>query len=81
VLGDLDRVTAWLMVNGYINAEPGYPQTISVMNPFSDLITDLYGTDTASHARTAIGVAAVPFNLPVVFRPKSRSPRPTREAL
>jgi enamine deaminase RidA (YjgF/YER057c/UK114 family) len=26
-LGDLDRVSAWLMVNGYVNAEPGYPQT------------------------------------------------------
>jgi hypothetical protein len=26
-LGDLDRVSAWLMANGYVNAEPGYPQT------------------------------------------------------
>ena len=40
------------MVNGYINAEPGYPQTTDVMNPCSDLIIDLYGTDTGSHART-----------------------------
>jgi len=66
-LGDLDRVTAWLMVNGYVNAEPGYPQTTAVMNPFSELIIDLYGTDTGSHARTAIGVATVPPNLPVVI--------------
>ena len=66
-LGDLDRVTAWLMVNGYVNAEPGYPQTTAVMNPFSELIIDLYGTDTGSHARTAIGVATVPLNLPVVI--------------
>ena len=34
-LGDLDRVSAWLMVSGYINAETGYPQTTDVMNPFS----------------------------------------------
>ncbi|HEX3426330.1 MAG TPA: RidA family protein [Acidimicrobiales bacterium] len=67
VLGELDRVTAWLMVNGYINAEPGYPQTTAVMNPFSELIIDLFGADTGSHARTAIGVAAVPLNLPVVI--------------
>ena len=37
-LGDLDRVTAWLMVNGFVNAEPGYPQTTAVLNPLSDLI-------------------------------------------
>jgi enamine deaminase RidA (YjgF/YER057c/UK114 family) len=65
-LGDLDRVTAWLMVNGFVNAEPGYPQTTAVMNPLSDLIVDLYGTEAGAHARTAIGVAAVPLNLPVV---------------
>jgi enamine deaminase RidA (YjgF/YER057c/UK114 family) len=67
VLGDLDRVSAWLMVNGYVNAEPGYPPTTAVMNPFSEFIIDLYGTDAGSHARTAIGVAAVPLNLPVVI--------------
>jgi enamine deaminase RidA (YjgF/YER057c/UK114 family) len=67
VLGDLDRVSAWLMVNGYVNAEPGYPQTTAVMNPFSELINDLYGADAGSHARTAIGVATVPLNLPVVI--------------
>ena len=25
-LGDFDRISAWLMVTGYVNAEPGYPQ-------------------------------------------------------
>ena len=74
-LGDLDRVSAWLMVNGYINAEPGYPQT-TVMNPFSDLIIDLYGTDTGSHARTAIGVASLPLNLSVVISAEVAPPIP-----
>ena len=59
-LGDLDRVTAWLMVNGFINAEPGYSQTTGVMNPLSDLILELYGTEAGAHARTAIGVATSP---------------------
>jgi enamine deaminase RidA (YjgF/YER057c/UK114 family) len=77
VLGDLDRVSAWLMVNGYVNAEPGYPQTTAVMNPFSDLIIDLYGADAESHARTTIGVATVPLNLPSSSPPKSRLPHPT----
>jgi hypothetical protein len=60
------------MVNGYVNAEPGYPHTTAVMNPFSELIIDLYGTDTGSHARTAIGVAIVPLNLPSSSRPDCR---------
>jgi enamine deaminase RidA (YjgF/YER057c/UK114 family) len=66
-LGDLDRVTAWLMVNGFINAEPGYSQTTAVMNPLSDLILELYGTEVGAHARTAIGVATVPLDLPLVI--------------
>ncbi len=35
-LGDLDRVTAWLMVYGMVNADPGYPQTTNAINGFSD---------------------------------------------
>ena len=66
-LGDLDRVSAWLMVNGYVNAEPGYPLTTAVMNPCSELIIDLYGHDAGSHARTATGIATAPLNLPVVI--------------
>ncbi len=66
-LGDLDQVGAWLMINGYINAEPGYRQTTAVMNPCSELIAALYGADAGRHARTAIGVATVPLNLPVVI--------------
>lgn len=66
-LGDLDRVTAWLMVNGFVNADPGYPQTTLVLNPCSELILSLYGATVGGHARTAIGVASVPLNLPVII--------------
>lgn len=65
-LGDLDRVTAWLSVSGFVNADPGYPQTTLVMNAVSALLLDLFGADVGSHARTAPGVTALPFNLPVV---------------
>jgi hypothetical protein len=37
-----------------------------VLNPFSDLILDVFGPDIGVHARTAIGVATVPLNLPLV---------------
>ena len=61
-LGDLDRVTAWLMVYGMVNAEPGYPQTTNAINGFSDLILELYGPDVGAHARIAAGMAALPLN-------------------
>ncbi len=67
VIGDLDRVVAWLMVSGHVNAAPRYPQTTAAMNPASELILALYGPVAGVHARTAIGVAALPLNLPVVI--------------
>lgn len=66
-LGALDRVSAWLMVSGFVNADPGYPQTTLVINPCSDLILGLYGLERGAHARTAMGVSATPLNLPVVI--------------
>jgi hypothetical protein len=64
-LGDLDRVTAWLMVYGLVNALPGYGLTTNVINGFSDLILELYGPDVGQHARIAVGMATLPLNLPV----------------
>jgi enamine deaminase RidA (YjgF/YER057c/UK114 family) len=63
----LDAVRAWLTVDGYVNASAGYAQTTAVLNPFSELILDVFGAEGA-HARTAIGVQALPLNLPVVIR-------------
>lgn len=61
-LGDLDRVTAWLMVYGMVNAEPGYGQTTNAINGFSDLILELYGQETGQHARIAVGMTTLPLN-------------------
>jgi enamine deaminase RidA (YjgF/YER057c/UK114 family) len=66
-LGSLDEVGAWMVVNGFVNADPGFAQTTLVMNPCSELLLDVFGSDVGAHARTAIGVATVPFNLPVVI--------------
>lgn len=65
-LGDLDGVTAWLTVGGFVNADPGYSMTTLVMNAVSELLIDLYGYDSGSHARIAPGVTGIPFNLPLV---------------
>jgi enamine deaminase RidA (YjgF/YER057c/UK114 family) len=64
-LGDLDRVTAWLRVFGMVNTAPGFDRTPAVINGFSDLIVDLWGPEAGPHARSAIGVAELPFGIPV----------------
>jgi enamine deaminase RidA (YjgF/YER057c/UK114 family) len=64
-LGDLDRVTGWLRVVGYVNCTAGFPHTFVVVNGFSDLIFELWG-EAGRHARAAPGVAALPFDIPVV---------------
>jgi enamine deaminase RidA (YjgF/YER057c/UK114 family) len=66
-LGDLDRVAAWLMVSGMVNVAPGFTQTTNVINGCSDLILELYGPEVGRHARTAIGMAQLPQNVPVVI--------------
>src|ERR1700728_4386758 len=57
---DLDRIVAWNVVNGHINADAGYSHTTAVINPASELILDLFGADIGAHARTAIGVTTQP---------------------
>jgi enamine deaminase RidA (YjgF/YER057c/UK114 family) len=64
-LGDLDRVKAWLRVFGMVNAAPGFTQTPAVINGFSDLILELWGAEAGSHARSAVGLAELPFSIPV----------------
>jgi enamine deaminase RidA (YjgF/YER057c/UK114 family) len=64
-VGDLDRVQDWLVVNGFVNADPGYPQTTAVLHPVSDLLLEVFG-NRGRHARTAIGVTALPMDLPVI---------------
>jgi enamine deaminase RidA (YjgF/YER057c/UK114 family) len=65
-LGTLDRVRDWVSLNGFVNADPGYPQTTAVLNPASDLLLEVFG-EHGRHARTAIGVVALPLNLPVIM--------------
>jgi enamine deaminase RidA (YjgF/YER057c/UK114 family) len=64
-IGDLDRVTAWLRLFGMVNAAPGFNQMPAVINGASDLLLDLYGPEVGAHARSAVGMAELPFDLPV----------------
>jgi len=64
-LGTLDRITGWLRVFGMVNSAPGFDQQPTVINGFSEVILDVFGADVGRHARSAVGVAALPFGIPV----------------
>jgi len=64
-LGDLYRIGAWLRVFGMVNSAPGFIRQPSVINGFSDLILELFGPEVGAHSRSAVGMAELPFNIPV----------------
>jgi hypothetical protein len=64
-LGDLDRISAWVRVFGMVNSAPGFEEQPSVLNGFSDLILELFGLQVGAHSRSAVGMAELPFNIPV----------------
>ncbi len=64
-LGSLDRITGWLRVLGMVNSAPGFDAQPTVINGFSDLILDVFGPEVGRHSRSAVGVAALPFGMPV----------------
>ncbi len=64
-LGDLDRIAAWSRVFGMVNSAPGFMQQPSVINGFSDLILEIFGPEVGAHSRSAVGMAELPFNIPV----------------
>ena len=64
-LGDLDRVTAWARVFGMVNSAPGFNRQPGVINGFSDLVLELYGPAVGAHSRSAVGMAELPFDIPV----------------
>jgi hypothetical protein len=59
------QADAWLRVFGMVNTARGFVRTPAVINGFSDLIVQLWGPERGSHARSAVGQAALPFDIPV----------------
>lgn len=64
-LGSLDRIVAWSRVFGMVNSAPGFNRQPAVINGFSDLIIEVFGTERGAHARSAVGLAELPFGIPV----------------
>jgi enamine deaminase RidA (YjgF/YER057c/UK114 family) len=64
-LGSLDRINGWLRVFGMVNSAPGFDQQPTVINGFTNVILDVFGAEVGAHARSAVGLAALPFGIPV----------------
>jgi enamine deaminase RidA (YjgF/YER057c/UK114 family) len=58
-LGDLDKVVRVVRLGGFINSAPDFLEGPKVLNGASDLMVAAFG-DKGRHARTTVGVAALP---------------------
>jgi enamine deaminase RidA (YjgF/YER057c/UK114 family) len=64
-LGDLDRIAGWGRVLGMVNSAPDFSRQPAVINGFSELILAVFGPEVGRHARSAVGMAALPFDMAV----------------
>jgi enamine deaminase RidA (YjgF/YER057c/UK114 family) len=64
-LGSLDLVRSIVKLLGMVNCSPGFNNTPAVINGCSDLLVEVFGEEIGSHARSAVGMAELPFDIPV----------------
>ena len=64
-LGSLDRIACWSRVFGMVNSAPGFNRQPAVINGFTDLIIAVFGSERGAHARSAVGLAELPFRIAV----------------
>lgn len=63
-LGSLDRVKGIVKIVGFVNSTPDFTSQPQVVNGASDLLVEIFG-EAGRHARSAVGMAALPGNIPV----------------
>ncbi|MCT8973170.1 RidA family protein [Microbaculum marinisediminis] len=63
-VGDLEKVTRCVKLNGYVNCTPDFRDQPKVVNGASDLIAEALG-DKGKHARAAVGTSALPLGVAV----------------
>jgi len=63
-IGDLERVTRIVKLLGFVNSAPGFGEQPKVIDGASELLISLFG-DRGRHARSAVGMAELPFNIAV----------------
>lgn len=65
VNGDWSRVLECIRLTGYVNSQAPFAKTPAVMNGASDLVVEIMGEEAGQHARSAVGVSALPGNAAV----------------
>src|ERR1700733_14958872 len=60
-IGDLDKVTRVVRLGGFVNSAPDFLDGPKVLNGASDLMVAVFG-EQGKHARTTVGVAALPLD-------------------
>jgi enamine deaminase RidA (YjgF/YER057c/UK114 family) len=65
VLGDLDRIARIVRLFGMVQCDPGFARQPEIINGASDLLLELFGEERGRHARSAVGMAALPRNITV----------------
>ena len=63
-LGDLDRITQVLKIQGFVNSTPDFTEHPSVINGASDFLVEVLG-DAGKHARAAVGMGSLPLGVAV----------------
>lgn len=58
-IGSLDAIKRIVLVNGFVNAVPNFPDSPKVLNGASDLFVSVFG-EKGKHARAAVAVAGLP---------------------
>lgn len=64
ITGDIDRIVQVVKVVGFVASTPEFTAQPAVINGASNLLGDILG-DAGTHARSAVGVAALPKDAPV----------------
>ena len=62
--GDLERVARVVKLIGFVNSAPDFTDQPKVINGASDLMVEVFA-DRGRHARSAVGVAALPLGVSV----------------
>lgn len=63
-LGSLNKVKRVVKVLGMVNCTDDFKDQPKVINGYSDLMVEIFG-DKGKHARSAVGMNALPFGIPV----------------
>lgn len=62
IIGDLDKVTRVVKLLCMVNSAPDFEDQPAVANGCTDLLIELYGEKVGKHARSAVGMGALPGN-------------------